>query len=255
MDWMSWLVPMAFAAEGDPDPKSGADGETPTPEPTLTQADLDKAIKKRLDRESAKHDKQLREALGIGADEDPYEVLRELRERASRAPDPEDDADTKSKLERQLETQRKQAEAKQAELEQKATVRQQRLTARLIEASIGRAFAAVNDRLTADGALLLEPILRARLGVDDETLEVIPVDENGDRVMVNGKEIEIGDVVLELLEKYPSVVKATGGGGGSSARRTGTVSEIDALLRAHREAPSRQTAEAITSAVLNPKGS
>lgn len=253
MDWMSWLVPMAFAAEGDPDPASGAASDTPAAEPTLTQADLDNAIKKRLDRESVKHDKRLREALGIDADADPYEALRELRERAARAPDPDDESDTRSKLERQLETQRKQSEAKQVESEQKAAATQQRLRMRLIEASIGRAFAGVNDRLTADGALLLEPLLRARLAVDDETLDVIPVDENGDRVMVNGKETEIGDVVTELLEKFPSVVKAPGGGGGSSARRTGTVSQIDALLRAHEAAPSRANAEAVVAAVLNPQ--
>ena len=214
MDILSWIVPLAHAAEGDDD--SGDDDDADADTPTLTQADADRMLTQRLSRERTKHDKDLRKALGIDKDTDIAETIQALLEKAAQVDDDDGDGDDDSNGDlKAVEARWKQKlDAQTAELEQKAEQDRIRFRQSLIQTEVRAMLAAVNDQLTADGVPLLMPKIAEQLGIDDETLTVVPIDAEGNRATDGkGNELTTGDVMTALLDQFPSLRKSAAPGG------------------------------------------
>jgi len=232
---------------------------TPAPEPAadtplFSQAQLDEQIRRRLDREKATRAKALRDALGIGPTDDPMEALAavvterdELRTKLPPEGAKGKEAQRITALEDRIAKQ--DAEGKVARA---ADLR--RFSDRLLDEAVRGLVASKADTLSADGALLLAPQIRARLRVDDDTMAVIAVDEKGEPALSkDGKPQDTGDVLTELMTKFPSTVRAAGGGSG--AHPAGGVPGVGVieLARLKETGSTRDAANAFSA--LNAKAS
>ena len=246
------LVPPAQAAEGQPGSDVNDGVESGHDEPRFNQAELDGVVQKRLAREKSKQEKALRDALGIGQDQDPLEaVTRLVQERGeadiSLAKQGGDVSQVEARWKERLESVQTQASRARSE-------DRRRFEERLLDNEVRILLARLSDRLTADAGPLLAPQLKQRLRVDAESLTVVPVDDTGARAVDrSGAEVSTEDVMRGLLESYPSLIRAPGGGSGAHPGRSVGGSPVDQALSRAQSAPTRQNVETLVSAVLGRK--
>ena len=185
--------------------------------PRFTQAQLDEQIRRRLDREKATRTKALREALGIDGDADPMESLAALvaeRDELKTKVPPEKPA--KAADDGRVRALEDRIAKQDAESKARITDLRKRFTDRLLDEAVRGLVATQGDRLSADGAVLLAPQIRARLQVDEETFAVVAVDQAGELALRDdGKPLPTGDVLTALMREFPSTVRAGGGGAGT----------------------------------------
>lgn len=210
---LSLIAPHAFAFNDDPDdePGSGPTGD-PKPEPkTFTEDEVNAIVQRRLERDRANNDVEARlRSLGFNSLDEAAEAKKKLDQLE------EERLRKKEDYEGLLKRVREQHQQEVNSLQEQLNRYQTEATRNRVESSLLKA--AGKARSPEQVARLL----RDQVRLDEETGQVIVVDERGQRRLTDGgHDFTVNQLVEEFYEKYPHHVPSAPGNGAGTKPTNG----------------------------------